>query len=366
MLRVDSESKARPGPEKRIFSPPPQHPTRFHAQTHTQEVFGEDTLLPPPPPPVDGAADDVHRRIDLSGGIELLDGKSGDADAAAATSAAAAASSDDDDDVLDSGLLVEGDAWGLPGTSGSGRGGMGRRESGVQCAKRRRAVEEVAWLREGVEAYVRSDRVRRSEELYESFERYGDGGAGAGPSASSQKTFRLKPEEVSDLVSAALTSVSCEDMRRLIGDTVAQAVELARARVARADRLPRCTFHRVPAKSLAAQMKQAVQKGKGKAGPNGHAAAAADGGGSVADASAATPLQTEVRRVCEEWVKEKLSDGIATDALAKKETTEAAAGWVLTSKAARGRVVDSWVDMMVTYLLHDTVDYFNSMEAQQG
>ena len=256
---------------------------------------------------------------------------------------------------------------------------MGRRESGVQCAKRRRAVEEVAWLREGVEAYVRSDRVRRSEDLYESFEKYGDGGAAAASSSSGkqpqQKTFRLKPEEVSDLVAAALTTVSCEDMRRLVGDTVAQAVELARARVARADRLPRCTFHRVPAKSLAAQMKQAVQKGK--VGVNGRAAvgdgggadapSCEDGGGGGGGASAAaTPLQTEVRRVCEEWVKEKLSDAIATDALAKKETTEAAAGWVLTSKAARGRVVDSWVDMMVTYLLHDTVDYFNSMETQQG
>ena len=129
----------------------------------------------------------------------------------------------------------------------------------------------------------------------------------------------------------------------MLGDTVAQAVCTAKRRLRDKERLAGFSLHRVPVKSLAAQMKAGLGVKK----------------------DSVTPLEAEVALVCGEWADAKIDNEIANEELAKAETNASARGWQLSTPAARRKVVDSWADVVLSYLLHDTVEHFNRMEDLQ-
>ncbi|KAJ9457545.1 hypothetical protein DIPPA_13139 [Diplonema papillatum] len=145
------------------------------------------------------------------------------------------------------------------------------------------------------------------------------------------------PTTISMVVASKLPAEQGTDMKQLLGDTVAQAVCLAKERVGRRNLLDNCTFGRQRVRSLASQMKAALRQ-----------------------TDPVTQVAEEAKKVCEEWCALKVTTGLRDEALAVAEVEHASSLWKLSSPEARRHVVDSWADVVVDSVLQDAIQYFNA------
>eukprot|EP01060_Flectonema_neradi_P027524 TRINITY_DN3712_c0_g1_i1.p1 TRINITY_DN3712_c0_g1~~TRINITY_DN3712_c0_g1_i1.p1 ORF type:complete len:249 (+),score=43.14 TRINITY_DN3712_c0_g1_i1:217-963(+) len=141
---------------------------------------------------------------------------------------------------------------------------------------------------------------------------------------------------VSMVVASKMDISASSDVRQMFGDTVAESVALAKARFAARDTLSSCHFGRMGVKSLAAQLTQK---------PLTH-----------------STLADEVDAICNKWAEQKNDSAIHSEATAKDEVQEHSKSWKLSTPESRSHVLDKWSDIVVNYLLQDTVEYFNSLE----